>query len=274
MERLPLGEYSKSAMNTLGSSGPVLTTSFHDNTAIGNGPILPSIKSLINLRQETDVGVGSNLMSKSFDNHINRLRYNHLMPLTLRYDAPLVKSQTTVGALINESAIDSNIKDEKSTVHRQEDLRKYFELSKKLQIRLQFAYYKYKTKQTELKFNDLKERQNLNNQKGSKSKRVTKRRKLMVSQGNFKTPAKRKDHKKFLNHSQDTSIETSLSSNASSLMSKRDSTLHYEEDCDTTNDFTTPVRPSNVLQKSIQKQDTPMSVKAAKSLIFLYSSRT
>lgn len=272
MERLPLGEFSKSALNSLGSSGPVLTTSMHDSKAIGNGPILPSIRSLINHRQELELG-GSNLMSKSFDNHINRLRHNQLMPLTLRYEVPVSKSQTSIAALISEPrALDSqNTNAVRTQEQRAEDIKKYSDISKKLQIRLQFAYYKYKTKQTDLNFKDLKAKQTSRPQKDTK--KITKRRKLMVSQGNFKTPAKRKDHRKFLNHSQDTSVETSLSSNASSLMSKRDSTLNYEDGCDTTTDFTTPIRRSNALQKSAPKQDTPMSVKAAKSLIFLYSSR-
>ncbi|KAJ9569004.1 hypothetical protein B1J92_I05764g [Nakaseomyces glabratus] len=288
LERLPLQEYTKSAMNNLATSGPVIMTSLTEGSSLsknsvgmGLGMKLPSIHSLINQKNSYNP-FQTTLHSKSFSVG-DPIKANNSKPLgvTLTSTDSNKRLNTSISALLtdNKSPGKANKPEtEKEAMNHlpQEDTvdkAHYTELSKKLQIRLQLAYYKYRTKQEHVKFNELKA---LHSSKPKKaSKKNTKRRKLVVSHGNFKTPAKRKEHKLYTTNThnlQDVSTDISMSSSTSSLMSKRDSSLQFHDSNDTTNDFTTPIRNANKRHLG-QKQDTPMSVKAAKSLIFLYSSK-
>lgn len=112
--------------------------------------------------------------------------------------------------------------------------------SEKLRVRLQLAYFKLKTNQTNIKFKDLK--------RGTEPNGPKKRRKLVVSQGNYRTPLK-------TNTTHNIAKTTSLDS---------DNFLQFNH--------TTPTNHSRTLSMPHEKQNTPMSVKAAKSLIHLFTS--
>ncbi|QLQ81343.1 hypothetical protein HG537_0F01040 [Torulaspora globosa] len=107
-------------------------------------------------------------------------------------------------------------------------------VSQKLRVRLQLAYFKLKINQTNTKFKDLKRQFELNDH-------GKKRRKLVVSQGNYKTPLK--SHR--VHHTTEST----------------DNFLQFH-------DRTTPINSS----RCIATQNTPMSVNAAKSLLHLFTS--
>ncbi|CCF58687.1 hypothetical protein KAFR_0F00900 [Kazachstania africana CBS 2517] len=156
--------------------------------------------------------------------------------------------------------------------------RNFNEVSKKLQIRLQLAYYKYKTKQTDLKFSELKSLSNtgVNLTLRTKSEPVVKRRKLLVSHGNYKTPA-RSSTRKYLTMSASlngsatsngeySGLQTSITSNTNTSIMFHVKTPIRNFEIRDNNSSNTPQR------KYAQKQETPMSVKAAKSLLYLFTS--
>lgn len=138
----------------------------------------------------------------------------------------------------------------------------YNALSQKLRVRLQFAYYKYKTNQTTAKFRDLRKQ----SQRRHSSTRRAKlpKRKLMVSHGNFRTPAKTPH----LIGAQER--EAQLGQRLSFCDAPHDAATITATMTATTTTITTAT-PMGKMGKFLQ-QETPMSVKAAKSLIHLFTS--
>lgn len=122
-------------------------------------------------------------------------------------------------------------------------------VSEKLRVRLQLAYFKLRTNQTNTKFKDLKRQADLSNSK--------KRRKLVVSQGNYRTPLK----------------TNSVFDTAKSITVDSENFLQFSERSNgTATAHTTPVSHSKARALLPDKQNTPMSVKAAKSLLHLFTS--
>lgn len=117
------------------------------------------------------------------------------------------------------------------SLRQQPSTAEYEELARRLRVRLQFAYYKYKTNQTHLKFRQLHRKvSNTSRSTGigiSTNNTSTSARRLVGSRGHYRTPVKH---------------ATWRSRDASS------------------NAVPTP------------QQNTPMSVKAAKSLLQLFAS--
>lgn len=233
-QRLPLGEFSSSKINKL--SLPVGNV-FKPTTS------LPSIRSLMNQEEETD------------NNH-NEIRVH-------------IPNSNNIMRLQSE------------TIHNGRD---YSEISKKLQVRLQFAYYKYKTKQSHLRFSDLKEKYSIDASKDknkiSNNRRISlKRRKLVVSHGNYRTPAKSTKHRHLNTSTIINGLQTDDNDeNSSTRTSNSDFTSTNNTSTNATTitnntsmmlNNTTPTRNS---QKLRLRQETPMSVKAAKSLIHLFTS--
>lgn len=355
-QRIPLGEYSNTKLNRMSllssgnntvrrlnsDGGPQLLNNVNENFQIidSNKKLKTSLSS-------------SSVNSPSFNNiskniFLNESPTNRILK-TIIPRRSLVNSNTTnvistspskhnTDTMTNNTTSNSNnpsISDNKKT--------DYSELSKKLQIRLQFAYYKLQTKQIHKSFSELKnnvvdsssETINKSSKHRNKiSKRTnkgkTKRRKLVVSHGNYKTPAK--NHPKIIIDevtSSDTIISTpptmidNTTTHAMSIDSKRteimvphiinttttiepiienhsnpingyidnnknktfDTNISSPNNNTTLIEYnTTPIRNSlkhlsrthleQILPNanSIAIQETPMRVKAAKSLIQLFSS--
>lgn len=114
-------------------------------------------------------------------------------------------------------------------------------VSEKLRVRLQLAYFKLKTNQTNTKFKDLKRQFESCGEPASR-----KRRKLVVSQGNYKTPLK--------------------TNKLHEATARPDNFLQFS----TATAHTTPVNSSKTTAP--EKQNTPISVNAAKSLLHLFTS--
>lgn len=147
----------------------------------------------------------------------------------------------------------------------------YNDISNKLRVRLQFAYYKYKTNQTDQRFKDIR-RHTQRRQFGNMHNRRPKvsKRKLMVSHGNFKTPAK-------ASHLIGTQKKESPAP-ASASMGERLSFCEAPQDAATitttmtTTTTITAATPMGKVGKKFLQQETPVSVRAAKSLIHLFTS--
>lgn len=247
--RLPLDEFSSSRLNNIALVGG---NHFLKNSS-SSTTTLPSIKSLMN---DTSIDV-------------------HPVQISIRPEPLLLRSHTTIPT---------------------EPVKNYNEISKKLQVRLQFAYYKYKTKQTDLKFADIKRKRidknrnknkNNNNKTKTKSKRTIKnvqgafsmKRNLVLSHGSYKTPLKRTTTQPFLKNIHETFSEATSSSHSKSYNTCVDSSVastitnhshQLHNDTTVINLTTTPIR--NQKLALFPKQETPMSVKAAKSLIHLFTS--
>ncbi|QLL31053.1 hypothetical protein HG536_0A08700 [Torulaspora globosa] len=126
-------------------------------------------------------------------------------------------------------------------------------VSERLRVRLQLAYFKLKTNQTSIKFKELKRQFELNSEPPSRKKR----RKLVVSQGNYKTPLK----------------SNTVHDIAKPTTAKPDNFLQFHDRSNSpATAHTTPVNDSNAIAPLPEKQNTPMSVKAAKSLLHLFTS--
>ncbi|CAI1693406.1 hypothetical protein SEUBUCD646_0N03230 [Saccharomyces eubayanus] len=243
-QRLPLGEFSSSKINKLAIANIADASEARGRGENSVGAVcLPSIKSLM----------------------VSPEVYENVKSLPV----PLMRGGGGGMPCPGKQPVQDDV--------RTEELDKnYSELSKKLQIRLQFAYYKYKTKQTNKMFTDLKLNHSMTRPyKGAahtRSEPLTKRRKLVLSQGHYKTPAKSKIKTP-------SSIYSSYG-NASSFTCSHggseplSSTAHTD-----ITDTTTPIR--NIINAKhfnshncalYQGQETPMSIKAAKSLIHLFTS--
>lgn len=117
-------------------------------------------------------------------------------------------------------------------------------VSERLRVRLQFAYYKLRTNRAHATFKELKSQLEVPaTRPGSR-----KRRKLVVSQGNYKASLK------------PTEIRT-----------ESQGFLHFS-DHSTASIHATPRTKHQRSLSTLQKQNTPMSVKAAKSLLHLFTS--
>lgn len=261
--RFPLGDFSQSRMNNLGLFGGNYLSG-----ATTSMTTLPSIKSLINHTPMND-----HILPQTQMNSQIRLQHPHL---SLRHEPMLVRSQSLPV----------------------QPLRNYTDLSQKLKVRLQFAYYKYRTQQGDKKFAELKQRYAHKTMSlSSKSehhpvvsgarihrlgqrKSTTKRRKLVVSHGNYRTPSK-KHAIQPISKSIDDSIADSTAQTSKSYSSYVDSNAstttaattlpHPHNDTTVVGALTTPVRNQQKIAL-FPKQETPMSVKAAKSLIHLFTS--
>lgn len=152
----------------------------------------------------------------------------------------------------------------------------YTDLSNKLRVRLQFAYYKYKTNQADQRFKDIRkqlQRSHFNDKDHNLKRPKTSKRKLMVSHGNFKTPAKSP-------HLIVPQERGSPATRAAKSASMGERLLFCEAPQDattiatmtTTTTTITTATPIGKVGKKLLKQETPMSVRAAKSLIHLFTS--
>lgn len=261
--RFPLGEYSQSRMNNLGLFGGNYLTG-----ATTSMTTLPSIKSLINHTPMND-----HILPQTQSQLQMRLQHPRL---SLRNEPMLVRSQSLPI----------------------QPLRNYNDLSQKLKVRLQFAYYKYRTQQGDKKFAELKQRYtpkaaSSNSEhhpvvSGARIHRTgqrksTKRRKLVVSHGNYRTPSKKHAIKPISRSVDDTMADSSAhtsksystyidSSVSATVAASTTTTLpHPHNDTTVVGTLATPVRNQQKIAL-LPKQETPMSVKAAKSLIHLFTS--
>lgn len=222
--RFPLGEFSSSSINKKG----LISNKIYGKTSTS----LPSIKSLIHYTPSLEI--------------------------------PSIKIHETTFEIHGNKSVNT-------TTDYVPDPRDFNDAAHKLRIRLQLAYYKFKTNQTNIKFRELKRKtqhrchvQQAYPIKKAKGEHLrTKRRKLLVSQGNYRTPAKstsftKDDFVKCLQNDPDTSANNFLQFTTGD-MNKSINT-------------TTPIGKSEQHYLQSVKQDTPMSVKAAKSLIHLFTS--
>ncbi|EDO19487.1 hypothetical protein Kpol_1018p15 [Vanderwaltozyma polyspora DSM 70294] len=173
------------------------------------------------------------------------------------------------------------------------------QLSKKLQIRLQFAYYKYITNQIDSKFKDIKKKHKnsvggirYSQYKSKEQKRTVKRRKLLVSNGSYKNPAKftPTNDRSFppinnnpiafqkFHSSIGSPVRLSTASVINDSCTDKSSEAHSHSINNAFNETTLLTTPSSKSYKEKEVlinnkiQTTPMSVKAAKSLISLFTS--
>lgn len=197
-------------------------------------------------------------------------RINRLVSCSKMYDKP-AKTLPSIRALIHHSPYEKRSRtapepapQPQSTCIQEIDSASpnYNALSQKLRVRLQFAYYKYKTNQTTAKFRDLR-RQSQRRHSSNKRPKLSKR-KLMVSHGNFRTPAKTSH----LIGAHERGAESGQRLNFSDA--PHDATTITATMTTTTTTITTAT-PIGKMGKFF-KQETPMSVKAAKSLIHLFTS--
>lgn len=358
-QRLPLGEFTNSRLNRMSllSSGNVVpvtattgiaaATTTTTATTTTNGNISRNcVATLVNGTDENMVSfslnnklkpslfqsstfpsIGNDGMNNDRDILLNESPTNRILNtiITRRRFGNNYKSTNNITTNITKS---SNVLQFTDTVTKD-----YSEVSKRLQVRLQFAYYKLQTKQMDLKFADLKNKMlshNIANVKLStnihKPKRVdkkttqsrVKRRKLVVSQGNYRTPAK--NHPR-ISIDEVISNETRMSTPSTMVDTTNNTTTHHismntnqngifiphttittttinddknnDDDANETlaqhnnstllNCSMTPVRdplkhfstsPNEQIPVSnvVTVEETPMSVKAAKSLIQLFSS--
>ncbi|CCC67027.1 hypothetical protein NCAS_0A04690 [Naumovozyma castellii] len=252
-QRAPLGEYSGSRLNKLHTTGLMDTLPGISGVTTS----LPSLKSLIKVPKTP------------FEEIANRpIPFLHPMPglrtdqLQISKFPPIVIQSQPLSPI---SGPDETLKDFK-------------DLTDTLKIRLQFALYKFNTKQTMLKFKQIKKQHEsrlLKAKTSSKSNSINKKRKLVVSHGNYKTPARSKSNPKHLEHTAPFSASSSHNTGLSvsretvfSLDSNSQSFLSANNNTTTTN--VTPIRSQKILK--IHKQETPVNVKAAKSLLHLFTS--
>ncbi|CAB4255398.1 similar to Saccharomyces cerevisiae YNR009W NRM1 Transcriptional co-repressor of MBF (MCB binding factor)-regulated gene expression [Maudiozyma barnettii] len=245
--RFPLSDYSNSRMNRLELFGGSRLAGATTTTSMTT---LPSIKSLIN---HTSVDDHQPSLIPQYQHHL------HTLPSVMA--EPLLERSHSL------------------PIH---PLRNYSEISKKLKIRLQFAYYKYKTQQSDLNFADLKCQhavQKHANVHRKASRKISKRRKLVVSQGNYRTPSKKHTTQPLLNSGDDTifsksyntCVDSSVSTTTINNIKLSNATVRNQNDTTVVNTMTTPIRDQQKINMLV-KQETPMSVKAAKSLMHLFTS--
>lgn len=339
-QRLPLGEFTNSRLNRMSllSSGNGATNTHTANTttdankknslATGHDENMATFNLNTALKpnlfhSSVFPSIGSNGMTNDKDMLLNESPTNRILNTIIsrkRFDNNYKSSSSSTTTANNTN---SNILKFSDTITKD-----YSEVSKRLQVRLQFAYYKLRTKQMNLKFADLKNKMtshnvrlsdntnsnkiNKTNKNSTKQSRV-KRRKLVVSQGNYRTPAK---HHPRIAIDEVISADSRMSTPSTMVDTTNNTTSHHitmntnqngiimphftitkqtdkdkEDDANETltqhnnstllNCSITPVR--NPLKRvssasqlpainMVTAQETPMSVKAAKSLIQLFSS--
>ena len=247
--RFPLSDYSNSRMNKLETLGSNFLSNANNTatTATKSMTTLPSIQSLINRTNTIDEYPHR---QRTIINHSNR--HSHL-PL-LGAEPLLIRSQSL-------------------PIH---PIRNYSDISQRLKIRLQFAYYKYKTQQSDIKFADLKNKYKKNDKKtkiNTKSK-ISKRRKLVVSQGNYRTPSKKEIplQKQILQQNDETFSKSYNTCVDSSISTTTINNQKIHNDTTIVNTMTTPIRDQEKINLLTKQQQTPLSVKAAKSLMHLFTS--
>lgn len=356
-QRVPLGEYSNIKLNRMPllSSGnntiqkfdrnkiPQLTDNLNENSQ----PIDLNTKLKTNSNPSTVASPANKNTQASI--LLNESPTNRILK-TLIPDISLYNSTTSITSSNNNNNIATNkTTKDINDLHSSDKVKtNYTELSKRLQVRLQFAYFKLRTKQIDKSFSDLKHsmvnknsqtinnfsKRNISSDSANKiikesNKIRTKRRKLVVSHGNYKTPAK--NHPKIIIDevtSSDTIISTpsTMTNNTTTQTISADSirteilvpqiistaetttattktVVKNNDDTNTNKNMpidintlspnnnttlldchTTPIRDSlkqlskthveHILPStnSVSTQETPMRVKAAKSLIQLFSS--
>ena len=333
--RSPLGEFTSSNLNRIG-----LITSLNSlSSQTPSKTILPPIKSLMTQAKidvpsisvtsqelEPNSGITATTNQKEWQPR-DHVQESSVTDTQQQQQQQRHKSSTLNGKKLEELS--------------DED---FLEISKRLKVRLQLAYYKYKTQQTNKLFSDIKLKVSdpkevgigllpANRKLGVKSIRKRSRakpsltkRKLLVSHGNYMTSAPRSPSEQRKLHMQlqqqetgiqspplthqrhhhhhhqrlddyksidsNVSVEADLTLKTSSTTQRmHDSTImsqlgdHFYNTMDTTvsngapttlniksiiHGDTTPVRPTKSHAPS-QKQETPMSVKAAKSLMHLFA---
>ncbi|CCK69811.1 Nrm1p KNAG_0D00590 [Huiozyma naganishii CBS 8797] len=270
--RLPLGEFAESRLNTM----------MVNRSPQKVGRIAPLKKAGV-LAPPTRASIGDTNTMHSPTNrilHAITSRRRPLHPLDRNSDA----GQSQLSAKSSNYLQFTGTLAEKASPNgeKPQQLNDYSAVSKKLQVRLQFAYYKLVTSQTDLKFADLKSKhlikqtqcgQPQKGQQRASKGRTHKRRKLVVSQGNYRTPAKSKrPHGDPANNNlhHDTTLPADEHDPDSTIV--KDTSYLSTTLAETSND-TTPIRSqigANFHQR--QRQQTPMSVKAAKSLLHLFTS--
>lgn len=246
--RFPLSDYSNSRMNKLEMIGSNFLANANNTTTTKSMTTLPSIHSLINRTNTIDEHP---YRQRTIINNTNR--HSHL-PL-LGAEPLLVRSQSL-------------------PIH---PIRNYSDISKRLKVRLQFAYYKYKTQQSDIKFADLKRQYNypIERKQKIKNRKSSKRRKLVVSQGNYRTPSKKEvPLKKQLSQQQNDetfskSYNTCVDSSISTTINNNQ---RVHNDTTIVSMMTTPIRDQEKINLLTKQQQTPLSVKAAKSLMHLFTS--
>lgn len=369
-QRLPLGEFSNSRLNRVAllSSGNNNIVPTNINNIDDALPITTTTVDIINSNSVSKLVVSNNenipsfnfngkpkpnlFQSSTFPSMYSNYNSNNISGNTNTKDVNESPTNRILGAIITRRKLDNNSISTSSNVKSSnvlqfsDDIKKdYSEISKRLQIRLRFAYYKLQTKQMDLKFADLKNKMYMHSgantiistadarislnaklnrieKKQTGNQQKTKRRKLVVSQGNYKTPAKNHPRiaiEEVISHdtmmsTPSTMVDTinttthynSLDANPNGIITSEASapivttakdTENEEEDDDdieeddnetlTQNNNTTllncsmtpirnPIRhlPNGHSNSSNIRtiQETPVSVKAAKSLIQLFSS--
>lgn len=208
-------------------------------------------------------------------------RINRLMTCKM-YERP-AKTLPSIRSLIHLSPyekIPKHLTATNRTPHKQsprireidrDDEINYNDLSNKLRVRLQFAYYKYRTNQTNQRFKDIR-KHSQRREHGTMHNRKSKlpKRKLMVSHGNFKTPAK-------VSHligpqEKDSPVSASASVGERLRFCEAPQDAATITTTMTTTTTITTATPIGKVGKKILHQETPMSVRAAKSLVHLFTS--
>lgn len=184
---------------------------------------------------------------------INKLGNAYTKPTTLATALPSIKSLIDCTSSVSVPVIKIHKPRNKFTESE------FNEMTKRLKVRLQFAYFKLRTNQTEVKFRDLQKQKERKSTAAPARPRTTKRRKLLVGHGNLKTPAKSTTHQQALNK------VGFAGENGDDLEKSPQNYLKFYNN-------TTPLGKSSHNHQQHQKQETPMSVKAAKSLIHLFTS--
>lgn len=153
--------------------------------------------------------------------------------------------------------------------------RDFTKISKRLQMRLQLAYYKHKTNQSAKSFHELIKPMPINTQSKQMESKPIKKRKLALSKGEISTCSKRKLNNLDL---EDQTLHTSNSSSNGD-----DRTKEVKNNCIETPNTTLVTPPhadcsifcNNQTQLNElleRKQETPLNLLAAKSLINLFTS--
>ncbi|KAG0664282.1 transcription factor nrm1 [Maudiozyma exigua] len=249
--RFPLSDYSNSRMNKLEMIGSNFLATANNTTttaatATKSMTTLPSIQSLINRTNTIDEHP---YRQRTVINNTNR--HSHL-PL-LGAEPLLIRSQSL-------------------PIH---PIKNYSDISKRLKVRLQFAYYKYKTQQSDIKFADLKRQYNtpIERKQKNKNRKSSKRRKLVVSQGNYRTPSKKEvSLKKQMLQQNDETFSKSYNTCVDSSIPTTINNQRVHNDTTIVNMMTTPIRDQEKINLLTKQQQTPLSVKAAKSLMHLFTS--
>ncbi|CCD27365.1 Nrm1p NDAI_0K01740 [Naumovozyma dairenensis CBS 421] len=293
--RAPLGIYSDSRINKIALAAPL---SIKNNNSINSGQTtLPPIKSLMNIPSPKQP---NSFPKITLEKDIN------LHKDTLSHDTSPLRNYNTKESILRNSLSTANkenvpLQYQHSIIEKRHNSRDFSKIAKQLQIRLQFALFKYNTNQTTLSFKELS-KSNLNTDTITDNDKTVFRRKLVVSHGYYKTPAKSKKLdriKKNINVQQKSNSIVSISTNANGTSSSQEALFTvgsidgiYSPNShgnSTTSDVNTitPIRENvmddkyatierNSCKKQylphLRHQETPMSVKAAKSLIHLFTS--